>query len=113
MAVFKRLHAGEGGPEQDGEDQAYFRPWRSFSNQRVMRPGHRGARGQQQQRIQQRQCQGSKVSMPLGGQTPPNARRRVACTGSPGNSDELKNAQNQATKNITSEAMKGSCRSGG
>src|SRR3979490_1739755 len=50
-------------------------------------------------------CQGSKVSMPFGGQMPPNSASRVACTGSPGNSAELKNAQNQATKNITSEAM--------
>ena len=50
-------------------------------------------------------CQGSKVSMPLGGQTPPNSASRVACTGSAGNSAELKKAQNQATKNITSEAM--------
>ena len=50
-------------------------------------------------------CQGSKVSMPLGGHTPPNSASRVAWTGSPGNSEELKKAQNQATKNITSEAM--------
>ena len=56
--------------------------------------------------------------MPLGGQVPgtlqapiwvpspqPNTASRVACTASAGNSAELKNAQNQATKNITSEAM--------
>ena len=35
----------------------------------------------------------------------PNTASRVAWTGSAGNSDALKKAQNQATKNITSEAM--------
>ena len=63
-------------------------------------------------------CQGSKVSMPFGGQVPgtlqapiavpgpqPNTASRVAWTASAGNSAELKKAQNQATKNITSEAM--------
>src|SRR6185437_5267951 len=63
-------------------------------------------------------CQGSNASMPLGGQVPgtaqapiavpgpqPNTASRVAWTASAGNSEELKKAQNQATKNITSEAM--------
>src|SRR5258708_33334121 len=50
-------------------------------------------------------CQGSKVSIPLGGQTPPNSASRVACTGSAGNSAEVEKAQKQATKNITSEGM--------
>ena len=35
----------------------------------------------------------------------PNTASRVAWTASAGNSAELKKAQNQATKNITSEAM--------
>jgi hypothetical protein len=56
--------------------------------------------------------------MPFGGQVPgtaqapaavpgpqPKMASRVACTASAGNSAELKKAQNQATKNITSEAM--------
>ena len=55
--------------------------------------------------------------MPFGGQVPgtrrrpsvpapqPNTASRVAWTASAGNSEELKKAQNQATKNITSEAM--------
>ena len=56
--------------------------------------------------------------MPLGGQVPgtvqapatvpgpqPKMASRVAWTASAGNSAELKKAQNQATKNITSEAM--------
>src|SRR3954467_15412339 len=43
--------------------------------------------------------QGSSTSTPLGGQTPPTAST------ADGNNDESKNAQNQARKNITSEAM--------
>src|SRR6201985_568426 len=63
-------------------------------------------------------CQGSNASMPFGGQVPgtlqapiavpapqPKIASRAAWTGSAGNSEELKKAQNQATKNITSEAM--------
>ena len=43
--------------------------------------------------------------MPFGGQTPWNSSVRVTCHTSPGKMLELKNAQNQATKNITSERM--------
>src|SRR5580698_4917497 len=50
-------------------------------------------------------CQGSKVWMLFGGHTPPvNAIRPMSWSWS-GNSAVLKYAQNQATKNITSEAM--------
>ena len=44
--------------------------------------------------------------MPFGGQTPPVKRdARTSWIGSPGNRLASKKAQNQATKNITSEAM--------
>ena len=47
--------------------------------------------------------QGLSTSMPLGGQTPSNNAVRACWAISAGNRLELKNAQNQATKNITSE----------
>ena len=43
--------------------------------------------------------------MPFGGQTPPVKASRAYCWASPGNRLASKKAQNQATKNITSEAM--------
>ena len=43
--------------------------------------------------------------MPLGGQTPPVNSVRATWWTSLGNRLASKNAQNQATKNITSEAM--------
>ena len=51
-------------------------------------------------------CQGSKTSMPFGGQWPPVKAKRANSLVSPENRLELKKAQNHATKNITSEAMK-------
>jgi hypothetical protein len=41
----------------------------------------------------------------LGGQTPPVKAVRATCSTSAGYSEASKKAQNQATKNITSEAM--------
>src|SRR6202008_862510 len=91
----------------------YFRPLRSFSSsawcaQVTVVPEVRRIRV-----LSSGRCQGSKASMPLGGQVPgpaqapaavpapqPNTASRVACTASAGNSAELKKAQNQATKNI-------------
>ena len=43
--------------------------------------------------------------MPFGGQMPPVKATRAAWIVSSVNSEASKNAQNQATKNITSEAM--------
>jgi hypothetical protein len=46
--------------------------------QGMVRPGHRGARQQQDQGVEQRQVPGIETSMPAGGQTPPvdlDARR--------------------------------------
>ena len=43
--------------------------------------------------------------MPFGGQTPPVKASREYCAASLGNRLASKKAQNQATKNITSEAM--------
>ena len=48
---------------------------------------------------------GSSTSVPLGGQIPPVKATRAAWIDSLVNSEASKNAQNQATKNITSEAM--------
>ena len=76
VAVFEGLHAGEGGAEQDGQDQTVFQALAVVLQQRVMRPGHRGARGQQQQRIQQRQMPGIEGLDALG--RPDAAEQRVA-----------------------------------
>ena len=51
-----------------------------------MRPGDRGARGQQDQRVEQRQVPRSKISMPFGGQTPSVKAMRADSCASSGNS---------------------------
>ena len=48
---------------------------------------------------------GSSTSVPFGGHMPPVKATRAGWIGSSENSEASKNAQNQATKNITSEAM--------
>ena len=58
VAVFIDLHAGEQRAQHDREDQAVFQALAVAFEQRVMRPGHRGARGQQDQRVEQRQVPG-------------------------------------------------------
>ena len=58
VRIFVGLHAGEGEAEQDGERQAPFQPLPVVLQQRVMRPGHRRARGEQDQRVEQRQVPG-------------------------------------------------------
>src|SRR6516165_214048 len=96
----------------------YLRPWRSFSSsawwaQVTVVPDVKSSSV-----LSSGRCQGLKASMPLGGQVPgtlqapiavpgpqPKIASRAACTASAGNNAELKKAQNQATKNITSEAM--------
>ncbi len=95
-----------------------LRPWRSFSSSAWCAQVTVVPEVSSSSVLSSGRCQGSKVSMPFGGQVPgteqapiavpgpqPNTASRVACTASAGNSAELKNAQNQATKNITSEAM--------
>jgi hypothetical protein len=47
-----------------------------------------------------------KISMPFGGHSAPVARERASWIGSPENRLASKKAQNQATKNMISEAMK-------
>ena len=55
VGIFVSLHAGEGRAEQDREDQAPLQALTVVFEQRVVRPGHRGARGQQDQRVEERQ----------------------------------------------------------
>src|SRR6516162_6465190 len=96
----------------------YFRPWRSFSNSAWCAQVTVVPEVSNSSVLNSGRCQGSKASMPLGGQVPgtaqapmavpspqPKIASRAAWTASAGNSAELKKAQNQATKNITSEAM--------
>src|SRR5579872_1144815 len=48
VAIFISLHAGEACAENDGQDQTVFQALPVILQQRMMRPGHRGARGQKQ-----------------------------------------------------------------
>ena len=52
------LHAGEAEAEQDGERQALEQALAVAFAQRMMGPGHGDARGQQDQRVEQRQREG-------------------------------------------------------
>src|SRR6201986_1331625 len=96
----------------------YFRPWRSFSRSAWCAQVTVVPEVSRSSVLSSGRCQGSNASMPLGGQVPgtlqapiavpapqPNTASRVACTASAGESAELKKAQNQATKKITSEAI--------
>ena len=56
--IFERLDAGEQRAQRDGQHQAPFQALAVVCEQRMVRPGHRGARGQQQQRVEQRQVEG-------------------------------------------------------
>ena len=58
VRVFVTLHAAEDGAEQDGQDEAILERRAIIVQQAVMRPGDRGARGQQDQRVEQRQMEG-------------------------------------------------------
>jgi hypothetical protein len=50
-------------------------------------------------------CHGLNTSVPSGGQSPPVNSVRIYCSGAAGARLASKKAQNQATKNMTSEAM--------
>jgi hypothetical protein len=54
-AVLVGLDAGEQHTERDGADQTPLQALAVTIDQRVVRPGHRGARQQQNERVQQRQ----------------------------------------------------------
>src|SRR5258707_14439650 len=83
----------------------YFRPCRSFSSNAWCAQVTVVPEVNSNSVFNSGRCQGSKVSMPLGGQTPPNSASRVAWTGSAGDSAQLKKAQNPAAKKITPEGM--------
>jgi len=58
VAVLIGLHAGEERAEHDGEDQAIFQALAIVLEQRMVGPGHRGAGGEQDQRVQERKMPG-------------------------------------------------------
>src|SRR5262245_9324166 len=60
VRVFVSLHAGEGEAERDGKDQAPFQSLPIIFKQSMVRPGHRRARSEKNQRVQQRQVPGVK-----------------------------------------------------
>src|SRR6266516_2788197 len=65
VAVLVSLDAGERDAEQDRADQAPFEALAIVLEQRMMRPGHRGAGGEQDQRVEQRQVPGIERLDPL------------------------------------------------
>src|SRR5215475_8173201 len=74
VAVLVGLHGREGEAEQDGKDEAPFEPLPVILQERVMRPGDRGARGEQDQRVEQRQVPRIEGVDALGG---PHAAEQV------------------------------------
>ena len=58
MHVLIGLAGGEQDAEHDGAEQAQHQAPAIALEQRVMRPGHRGARGEQDQRVDERQAPG-------------------------------------------------------
>src|SRR3974390_1242279 len=52
VRIFIGLHAGEGEAKQDSEHEAPFQPLSVALQQRMMRPSHRGAGGEQNQRVE-------------------------------------------------------------
>src|SRR6266849_5780210 len=55
VAVLVSLNAGESETERDGEDKTPFESLAVVLQERVVRPSHGSARGQQDERIQERQ----------------------------------------------------------
>ena len=58
MAIFIGLHTGEQRAKNHGQPEALLQALAIAIEQRVMRPGHRGARGQQDQCVEERQMPG-------------------------------------------------------
>jgi len=73
MGVLVGLHAGEARAQQDRQDQAIFQSNNAWCAQVTVVPEVNSNNV-----FSSGRCQGSKVSMPFGGQTPPNSASRVA-----------------------------------
>src|SRR3546814_5870141 len=58
VIIFKRLNGAEHHAKPDGATQALLRALAVAMDQRVMRPGDRRARAEQDQRVEQRQAEG-------------------------------------------------------
>src|SRR3984893_4788075 len=58
VGIFPGLHAGESETERDGEHQTPDQALAVVLQERVMRPGDRGARREQDQRVEQREVPG-------------------------------------------------------
>ena len=58
VGIFIGLHAGEAHAQQHGEDEALHRPFAVAGLHGVVRPGHRRARSQQNQGVEQREMPG-------------------------------------------------------
>ena len=58
MSVFKSLQAGEQDAKENRRPQAFLHAIAVIMDQAVMRPSDRGARAQQDQRVEQRQIEG-------------------------------------------------------
>ena len=75
VGILVGLAGGEQDAENDGQQEPPLQTAAIVVQQRVVGPGDRGAGGQQDQRVDQRQAPGSKVpwkaSLAFGGQCPP------------------------------------------
>ena len=104
--VLVGLHEGEQHAEPDGQRQAVDQALAVVVDQRMVRPGDRRARQQQDDGVVERQVEGIEN---LDALRRPDAAgecgRARTCCDFAGNRLASKKAQNQATKNITSEAM--------
>src|SRR3546814_4696064 len=58
VIIFKRLNGAEYHTKPDGAPQAFLRALAVAMDKRVMRPGDRRARAEQDQRVEQRQAEG-------------------------------------------------------
>ena len=71
MGVFPALHAGEAQAERDGQRQTPIRPLRLFSSSEWCAQVTVVPEVSRISVLSSGKCQGSKVWMPFGGQTPP------------------------------------------
>ena len=106
VGIFIGLNAGEDGAQQNGQDEPRLQTEAVAVQEGMMGPGHGRARGQKNERVEEREVPGIERFDALG--RPNSAGEfgpRILTASKPGKRLASKKAQNQATKNITSEAM--------
>ena len=105
MGIFIGLNPGESGAKQDSQDKPCLQTKTIIVQEGMMGPGHGRAGGQKNKRVEKGKVPWVEGFDALGRPIPPVNSALVYSLTKPGNRLASKNAQNQATKNITSEAM--------